>query len=273
VFLENLNFIDYPDDLFFNFTHTESQQSSSYTPKSSDSSSCNENLAEGFTFFGVGMALAGGFVGVLGGLLTFIKDTNRQRLCILLSFLVFILSIFTATSIILNTDDKELLVARLIGMSYGLLLSGIFFVYIGEYIERHHKYMADTVDKVAKGTNYIKARKIYKIFATLDFICAVAGLFFDFEEISSDKWREKVPWQLFTSIFSVGTGILSLILAGVVLIVFPGHEKDPIDGKFRKNKLGLRKEPKQLITMIFGVGSLIAAAILIEIASRIQSED
>ncbi|MBA7515046.1 hypothetical protein ES705_07084 [subsurface metagenome] len=76
-FSPNLNFTDYPEDLFYNFTNNGPSQSSVGFPQQSSGSSIGDFLIDGFTYFGIGMGVAGGYVAVFSSILTYLESSAR----------------------------------------------------------------------------------------------------------------------------------------------------------------------------------------------------
>jgi hypothetical protein len=272
-FSENLEFKDYPDEAYYNFTYNNLPQSSIGSSSTSDTSLYNENIAEGFTFFGIGMALAGGFVATLSSVLAFFKVGGWSKIMTIATFALYVITIITAATIIAKNKNKDTVAARFYGMGFGFLLAGLVFTKIANYLEQPRKYLSEPVKKLTKGTNYLKIRKIWTTFVILDVLFSVAGITFDFLDLSKVKWADNIPWKIFTSIFTVSAGILSLAIGAITLIYFTGHKKDKIDGKFRGNNIGLQQDDKALIATVFGVGSLVLGAIFVSMAKILQLQD
>ncbi|MFX1488323.1 MAG: hypothetical protein ACFFBI_04190 [Promethearchaeota archaeon] len=270
-FSENLEFVNYPNDLLYNFTRNSSIKSSGSSLKPSESES-NDLLLDGLTFLGAGMAIPGLFVATFCAVSMFLKVDIYRKIYAIFLFLMYIATIIVTIWLIIESDDSIALATKLFGLGIGLFFASIFFFAVNAYLKKPIKFMYRLVALVSSSVNYIKTYKGFLIFAVIDFILGVAGLAFDFEEVIVGKLEKSDSWKVFTMIFSISAGILSLILAGLS-IIFLGVIRNKTDNKPQGNVLNLKQEDKATIALIFGWGCLIISMIILGVANKIRKDN
>jgi hypothetical protein len=264
-----------PDDIFgYIFDEDPNPKSSSMRksnaeiPKvsSSDSLSVEKAFVDFFSSFGNGLTLACGFVLAVATAITVFKDDKWKIPFELLSIAIYMLTIVIVAMTFFQDNSLKSRGIKLLGMGLALIISGSIFFAASGVLGGTSKYKANLFKDIGFFPSESKTYAgwlFLQIFSWIDLIIGGALLADEFLKTFSEDLEYDITDEIKNAVISVVFGGIALFLAYVALMLFGGHKSSPFSKSPTDNLCNLNRKDKSRIALLFGVGSVVAGAVLL----------